>query len=142
MQAGILILIGLMAAADAPPAVRFGIAPDLAAFPQKTPQDTLASVVKTIEAKRFDYLVAQLADPEFVDDRVKRLYGGQLAGLVEDARTRLDAPTLKLLRRFLKDGDWDVGKDNAVVKLKEGTDFVVHFRLANGRWTMEHRNKP
>ena len=65
-----LLSVSLFIAAHDSKADRYGIAPDLAAFPQKTPQDTLASVIKSAEAKRFDYLTAQLADPAFVDDRV------------------------------------------------------------------------
>src|SRR5438552_17204398 len=77
MRFGIVLLVGLMTFGVGEPAARYGIAPDLKTFPQATAKEALASVLKAVEAKRFDYLVAQLADPEFVDDRVKRLYAGK-----------------------------------------------------------------
>jgi hypothetical protein len=141
MQMSVLTLAALLAVADDAKTLRYGIAPDLVTFPQKTPQETLGSVLKAAETKRFDYLDAQLADPVFIDDRVQRLYAGHFADQVEDTRTRLDAPTILLLRRFLKEGAWQVGKENAVVTLKDVTERTVSFRLAGGRWFMEHRNK-
>ena len=80
---------------------RYGVAPDLKTYPQATPKEALASALKAAEAGRFDYLAAQLADPAWVDERIKRLYGGRFEDQVEEARARLDPPTLKLLRRFL-----------------------------------------
>ena len=50
---------------------------DLKTYPQATAKEALASVLKAVEAKRIDYLVAQLADPAYIDDRVQRLYGGK-----------------------------------------------------------------
>jgi hypothetical protein len=141
MHFSVLTLAALFALADDAKAVRYGIAPDLVAFPQKTPQETLGSVLKAAEMKRFDYLAAQLADPIFIDDRVKRLYGGRFADQVEDVSTRLDAPTLMLLRRIFKDGVWQVSKENAFVTLKDVTERTVFFRLVGSRWFMEHRNK-
>jgi hypothetical protein len=140
MHAGVLTLAVLVSANDAK-AVRYGIAPDPAAFPQKTPQETLASVLKAAEAGRFDYLAAQLADPAFVDDRVRRLYAGRFADQVDDTRTRLDARTLGQLRRFLKEGAWQSASDSATVSLKDVTGHTVSFRLMGGRWFMEHRSK-
>ncbi len=140
MHAGVLTLALLVAADDAK-AVRYGIAPDLAAFPQKTPQETLASVLKAAAAQRFDYLAAQLADPAFVDDRVRRLYAGRFEDQVDDTRTRLDSRTLGQLRRFLKEGAWQSASDSASVSLKDVTDRTVSFRLLGSRWFMEHRSK-
>src|SRR5947209_14549596 len=120
---------------------RYGIEPDLKSFPQATAKETLASVLKAVDAKRFDYLTAQLADPAFIDDRVQRLYAGRFADQVDDTRTRLDAPTLALLKRYLSDGAWQVGKDAATVILKDSGDRLVAFRLVGGRWFMENRNR-
>jgi hypothetical protein len=141
MHFSLLTLAALLAVADNANSVRYGIAPVPVAFPQKTPQETLGSVLKAAEAKRFDYLAAQLADPVFIDDRVNRLYGGRFADQVEDTSARLDAPALTLLHRFLKDGAWQIAEDKAVVMLKDVTDRTVSFRRAGGRWFMEHRNK-
>src|SRR5438876_7020446 len=48
---------------------RHGVAPELKSFPQATPKEALASVLKAVEMKRFDYLLAQLAEPDWVDGR-------------------------------------------------------------------------
>ena len=71
VSAALIFLISSAALADDAPAKRFGVEPDLKTFPQATPKETLASVLKAIEGKRADYIVAHLADPEFVDRRVK-----------------------------------------------------------------------
>jgi hypothetical protein len=141
MHLSLLVLASLLASADDTKASRYGIAADLVAFPQKTPQETLGSVLKAVDAKRFDYLAAHLADPVFIDERVRRLYGGRFDEQVEATRSGFNAASVALLRRFLTDGAWQAGKGNTVVTLKDVTDRVVSFRLADGRWFMEHRNK-
>jgi hypothetical protein len=121
---------------------RYGIEADLKAYPQSTPKETLASVLKAVENKRVDYLVAQLADPEYVDERVKRIFGGKFEEQVNDTRTKLDPPTVKLLERFLKDGDW-IGKESpASVVLKDVKDRAVSFVKIGDRWYMQNNDKP
>ncbi|HWG45541.1 MAG TPA: hypothetical protein VN688_22450 [Gemmataceae bacterium] len=119
---------------------RYSIAPDLKMYPQGTAKETLGSILKAIESKRIDYLTAQLADPSFVDERVKRLYGGRFAEQVEDTRARLDSLTVRLLQRFLKDGDWQEDKNRVSVRLKDN-GRRLSFRKENGRWFMEHASK-
>src|SRR5947209_8610640 len=53
---------------EKPPAKRYAVEPDLDTFPQTTPKDTLASAMRAVQRDRVDYLLAQLADPEFVDN--------------------------------------------------------------------------
>ena len=142
MRYGIVLVLGLTTFGDDEPATRYGVAPDLQAFPQATAKEALESVLKAIEAKRFDYLVAQLADPEFVDDRVKRLYAGKFEPQVEETRTRLDAPAVELLKRFLKDGEWTDDKARVTVRLKDVADQCIYLRQLNGRWFLENRSKP
>src|SRR6266852_2049926 len=84
--------IGVMAfaaqdGADKKAAKRFGIATDLKPFPQAEPKETLGSLLKAVDAKRVDYVLAQLADPEWVDRRVKET-GGGFAALVEECTAR------------------------------------------------------
>jgi hypothetical protein len=129
-------LLWMLAAGD----VRYGIAPDLQRFPQATAKETLSSLLKAVETKRVDYAVAQLADPAFVDERVKRLYGGRFDEQVEDTRARLDPLTLKQLQRFLKDGDWQEDKDRVTVRLREDKRCLF-FKKDKGRWFMEHASK-
>jgi hypothetical protein len=121
---------------------RYGIEADLKTYPQGTPKETLASVLKAVENKRIDYLVAQLADPEYIDERVKRTFGGKFEEQVNDTRTKLDPPTVKLLERFLKEGDW-IGKDSPMsVVLKDVKDRAVSFTKIGDRWYMQNNDKP
>jgi hypothetical protein len=136
----LLLAVGFVGAAD--PAPRYGVAADPKTYPQATPQETLASALKAVDDKRFDYLVAQLSDPAFVDDRVRRLHGGNFAAQVTDTQTRLDPSTVKLLGRFLKDGKWTVEGRQAVVRLDDVRDRAVLLKQIDGRWYLEHRNKP
>jgi hypothetical protein len=152
MRVGVAILVGLtglsaglgarVEGTPAPPARRYGISADLETYPQGTPKQALASALKAVAAKRLDYLVAHLADPTFVDDRVKRLYGGRFAEQVEDTRARLDPVAVKQLRRFLDGGEWAVGKAEAVARLKGVKERCVRFRLQGGRWFLEHPSAP
>src|SRR5262245_49315648 len=121
---------------------RYGVALDTKAYPQATAKEALASVIKAAEAKKFDYLVAQLAEPGFVDDRVKRVYGGKFDEQVQDTRARLDPVTVKLLKRFLKDGTWKVEKTSATVTLKDVKDRVVRLTKKGDRWYLEHSFAP
>jgi hypothetical protein len=135
-------LTGLGADPPSPGGTRYGIGPDLKAYPQASAQETLTSVLKAIDAGRFDYLVAQLADPAWVDDRVGRLYGGQLAEQVEDTRARLDAATVKLLRRFQGAELYDIARDHRGLRLNDVGDRGVFFVRKAERWYLENRTKP
>jgi hypothetical protein len=137
-SAVLLILTAAAARADGP---RHGVALDLNTYPQATAKETLASVLKAVDNKRFDYLTAQLADPTFIDERVKRLYGGRFEQQVEDTASRFDPSTAKLFGRFLKDGEWTTDKDTANVRLKDVKDRAVFFRRIGARWYLEHRWK-
>ena len=120
---------------------RYGVSLDLKTYPQATAKESLTSLLKAVESKRLDYVVAQLADPAFVDDRVKRLYGGRFEEQVEDTRARLDPITLKQLQRFLKDGDWQEEGDHVTVRLKDN-ERVLQFTKDQGRWYLQNTSKP
>jgi hypothetical protein len=128
-------------AGDTEKGKRYGIALDSKTFPQGTPKEALASVIAAIEKKKLDYLVAHLADPAFVDDRVKRVYGGSFAEQVQDTQARLDPPTVKQLKRFLEGGKFTIDKTSAVVQL-EGSERCVNLVKKDGRWYLEHRAAP
>jgi hypothetical protein len=121
---------------------RYGVALDSSTYPQATPKEALASVLKAASKGKFDYLVAQLADPTFVDDRVKRLYGGKFADQVDDTRARLDPSALKQLKRYLDAGQWTIekGKGTATVRLAGIKDRIVQLVRRDGRWYLEHRD--
>lgn len=147
MRISIGVLLGILvgwAAANGGDKVaegtRYGIAPDLKMYPQSTAKEALASIVKAVEAKRVDYVAAQLADPSFVDDRVKRLYGGRFAEQVNDTSARLNPSAIKLLQRFLKDGTWREEKNRVVVQLKD-EERRLYFKKDGDRWFVENANK-
>ncbi len=121
---------------------RYGIAPDVKSYPQATPKEALGSVLRAAAGKKYDYLTAQLADPVFIDDRVKRIYGGKFAEQVADVRARLDPAAQKLLKRFLDEGKWTVGKSEAVASLADVKERVVRLVRRNDRWHLEHRSDP
>jgi hypothetical protein len=144
MRMVLVVLLGFLAtlARAGEPASRYGVAPDLKTYPQATAKEALGSVLKAIDANKFDYLVAQLAKPGFVDDRVKRLHAGKFEEQVQDTRARLDPATVKLLRRFLADGKWTEEKTSAVVTLEDVKDRVVRLTRKDGRWFLDHSSAP
>jgi len=151
MRVLLAVLIGLACGTAGPAgdgteaslAKRYGIEADLSAYPQATPKDTLASVLKAIDARRIDYLVAQLADPDFVDRRVKDT-GGKFDDLVTEATARLvdDPASARQLRQLAKDGEWEVKEDRASVRAKDVKERGCYFRKEAGRWFLENRYKP
>ena len=149
MRVAVALLFGLAGAAslfavenEVRPGARYDVELDLKMYPQDAPKAALASVLKAAEADKFDYLAAQLADPSFIDDRVKGLFGGSFEEQVKDTRARLDMPALKELHRFLNDGEWTTGDAHAAVRLNDGNDRAVAFRKIDGRWFLEHSSKP
>ena len=142
MFVGLACTAALPTAEEAAPAARYGVEPDLKMYPQAAPKQALASVLRAADAGRFDYLAAQLADPAFIDDRVKTLFGGNFNEQVKDVQARLDPAALKQLHRFLSDGEWTAGDSDASVRLKDVDDRAVFFRKIDGRWYLEHRSKP
>jgi hypothetical protein len=145
LVAPVLLALWCVSAALAEPdtAARQGIDPDLKTYPQATPKEALASVLKAIENKRVDYLIAHLADPEWVDQRLKDT-GGKLNELRQETTARLvdDPGAAKQLQRLLKEGEWENDSSSASVHLKEGTDRWVFLRKGNDRWFLENRWKP
>ena len=144
---GVLVGVALFVAVTATPvqgrepAARFRVAPDLKTYPQGTAKETLASVLEAIKKKRIDYLLAQLADPEWVDGRVEAYEGG-FDELVKETTAKLDPPAVKKLGRFLADGEFETLDATAVVRLKEVKDRVVRLRRLDGRWYLQSFNKP
>lgn len=128
---------------EAPPAKRYGLEADLHAYPQKTPQETLASVLTAIARQRFDYMLAHLADPQFVDERVKRL-NGNFDEVVKETTTKLTAnpETVKDLWSILKEGEWEVRETTAAAQVKNLKDRRVFLRKFQGRWFLENRQQP
>jgi hypothetical protein len=138
--AALVVLLSAAALAADAPAKRFGVEADLKTYPQATPEDALASVLKAIAAKRADYVVAHLADPQFVDRRVKETSYEEL--LAEAMAKLVDDPgAAKRLRAFLEKGMWEKEGATATVSLKEGSDRTVSFVQSDGRWFLQQPYK-
>jgi len=150
-------LFGAAAAAQdqekkAPPRYGFTYNPEL--YPQKKPQDALKSILKANDDKRVDYLLAQLADPKFVDAQVEDYQASVGKGdpalrsqvafdrFVSDtiAYFRADPVLIKELRRFARDGMWEVEGMLATATLK-GSPRKVFFKQIGDRWFLENRQQ-
>jgi hypothetical protein len=147
VRIGVILLAALLlarpAGAQKKDDVRFGFPYDPDNFAQGTAKQCLASVIKAIDKRRVDYLMAQLADPAFVDMRVKQQYGGDFREMVRATEEKIASnPTvLKELRRFLSEGEWEDGEETATVKLKD-VKRVVFLKKIDSRWYFENRQKP
>jgi|SRR5947209_1188879 len=128
---------------DATPPRRYGVILNQQSYPQTDHKQALASVIKAIDKQRIDYLLAHLADPDFVDERVKEVYSGNFEELVKETTTKLrDNPTeAKQLERFLKEGDWDAKENTATARLKDVKDRQVFMKKAGKNWYLENRQK-
>ena len=147
MRVAVVVLVGLVGVAGAwaaddreQPARRYGIDPSPNTYPQDDPKATLGSVIKAMEGKKIDYLLAQLADPKFVDRRV-RLYDGKFESLVKETAGHLanDPTLLKTLKRMAREGEWEVGDAAASVSLKDNKEKRVFLKKIGNRWFFENR---
>ena len=146
-----------LAAQDEPElklAKRYGYTYEPTLYAQKTPQEALQSVVKAIDARKIDYLLAHLADPKFVDGRVAEYAAFEKGS--EQARTILgferlvretalhfqeDPLLLKELRQFLREGDWGTDNGSARASLKGASPRRVFFRKLEERWFLENKQQ-
>ena len=121
---------------------RFGVEYDPDNYSQKTAKEALASVVKAIDGRKFDYLLAQLAEPTYIDKRVQGM-DGDFRALVKETADRFNAdPTLlKELKRFSNEGEWEEAEDIATAKLKDVKARAVFFKKIDNRWYLENRQK-
>jgi hypothetical protein len=122
---------------------RYGVENNPRLFPQGSAKETLASVIRAYEEGRFSYVASHLADPDWVDKRVKDIYGGDVDGLIKAMATKFadDPSTLKEMKRFLKEGDWEDGETTATVKHKDIKDRQMTFRKIGKLWYLENRTK-
>jgi len=135
---------GMMAQADQEERIpaRYGIEPDLDHYPQATPKETLASVLQAIQRERINYLLAHLADPAFVDERVRGA-GRDFEAVVRETTTKLaDNPqSVQELQRFLQEGEWESSDTAASAQLKDVKDRRVFLRKIRSRWFLENRQE-
>lgn len=138
-----LLLLAPVAQAQSVLLKRYGIEYDRDIYRQNSPQEALASIIKTIQERKIDYLMAQLVDPLFVDDRVTQIHKGKFDDLVkETARTMLDQPDLLAkLRHFAKDGEWQASATAASARVKDSRDQIFMIKV-EGRWFLKNQKRP
>jgi hypothetical protein len=139
------------------PVARFGIVLDIKKFPQKTPKEALGSVLKAIGERQFDYLLAYLADPTFVDQRISMLAAqlgpdvnenqkqaaafGRLVQTVTDG-FREDPSKVRDLQLFFGEGEWTESSSSAEAVVKSLPARRVFMKLAApDRWVMMDKEK-
>jgi hypothetical protein len=125
------------------PPKHYGIEADLEDYPQAAPKVALESVLKAIDNKKIDYLLAHLADPAWVDERVKTIHAGKFEGMVKETSDKFakDPTAIKDLRRILKEGEWKEDDMAASACLKDAKDSCVYLRKIAGRWFLEDNKK-
>ncbi len=121
------------------PPKRFGIEADLENYPQAEAKTAFASVLKAIDNKKIDYLLAQLSDPQWVDERVQKVHGGAVKETTE--LLTQEPTTVEELRRFLREGAWSENDTEARVTLKDIPDRQVSFRKVETRWYLKNEKK-
>jgi hypothetical protein len=135
-------------------AKRYGYSFEPSLFAQKTPQEAMQSIIKALDGKKIDYLLAHLADPKFVDDRVAEYMSLQkgkedarivfaFERLVRETATHFqeDPLLVKELRQYVKDAEWDVQETSAVGTLKSVSPRRVFLRKLEDRWFLENRQQ-
>jgi hypothetical protein len=154
---GIVFVLGssLLAQDNGKGEKRYGFDLNDKYYPQKTPQETLQSVVKAIESNRIDYLLAQLADPRFVDVAVANYMsviprGDESAKrflafnrlVDETTQYYLEDPTLlKELRLFAKEAEWEGNDAQTAGTLKTIQGRKVYLRKEKDRWFLENKQQ-
>ncbi len=157
-----LFALALFATADAQPngkdkiIIRFRIEADLERYPQKTPQEALASVLKALQDKRVDYLLAHLTDPAFVEAKLKVLKSQMPRSLTDESKDTLgferlvkattehfenDPTKVRELGRFAKDAEWDADDKLALATLKALPTRKVYLKKVDGLWRLQDRDK-
>ncbi len=134
---------------------RYGFDANQEFYPQKTPQEALQSIVKAVQASRIDYLLAQLADPRFVDESVTAYKNSFTQGdensrlflafdrLVAETKAYFlaDPSLLGELRRFAKEAEWNVSDAQATGSVKSIEGRKVFMKRYENRWFLENRQQ-
>lgn len=131
---------------------RYGYDVQPLVYAQKTPQEAVTSIVRALDRNRYDYLMAHLADPRFVDPRVKAIMKDITQGseegraivafdkLVKEIKDHFleDAALIREMRLFAAQADWDVEGDRAVGVNPQLQGRQVVLRRIEDRWFLEN----
>jgi hypothetical protein len=134
---------------------RFGFDYDDLTFAQKTPADAMTSIAKAIDRKRVDYLLAQMADPNYVDywvERYKEDYpdkkelGKRLLAfdrLVRETSEYFqnDPLIVRDLRVFAKEAKWEEKDDVATGTVESIPARKVFLKKIGDRWYLKNEQR-
>jgi hypothetical protein len=153
----VILMVGLAPAQDDAKKAsrRFGFDVDEVIYPQKMPAEAMKSIVTAIDRKRVDYLLAQLADPAWVDywvDQYKQEFTlGKEEGRRLLAFERLTKETnlyhqndpliVKDLRVFAKDAKWAEEGETAIGTVETIPARKVYLKKVGDRWFLENRQQ-
>jgi hypothetical protein len=137
---------------------RFGFDFNPLLYPQDGPEKTVQSIVKALDAKRYDYLLAQIADPKYIDQKVaeyKDLFPKKadeqaraflaFDRLVRETATHFseDPLLLKELRQFAQKDKamWEEKEDRVVGSVDSIAAHKVFLRKIGDRWFLENKQQ-
>jgi hypothetical protein len=151
-----LVVLGTASPAqDKKAASRYGFDVNETTYPQKTPADAMNSIARAIERKKVDYLLAQMADPAYVDYWVER-YKGDFTQAKEEGKRLLafdrlvrettdyflnDPLIVRDLRIFAKDAKWEEKDDIAVGTVESIPARKVFLKKVGDRWFLENKQQ-
>ena len=124
-------------------------------FPQKTPAEAMASIVKAIDRQKIDYLLAHMADPLHVEYWVEQYKKDVNKGKDEGKRLlafdRLVAETstyyqndpliVRDLRIFARDAKWEEREDLAIGSSEKVPARKIYLRKFGDRWFLENKQQ-
>lgn len=134
---------------------RFGYKVDEELYPQKSPAEAMKAIVTAMDRKRIDYLLAQLADPAYVDYWVDQYKKDVALGADEGksliAFNRLTRETtqyfqsdpliVKELRVFAREAKWTDEGDTAIGVVDTISARKVYLKKIGERWFLENRQQ-
>jgi hypothetical protein len=135
--------------------LRFGFGYDDVTYSQQNPKDAMKAIVLAVDRKRVDYLLAQLADPGYVDYWVDRYQQDFMQGKEEGRRIlafeRLvretaqyyqdDPLIVKDLRVFAKEAKWAEAGESAVGTVDTIPARKVFLKKIGERWFLENKQQ-
>jgi hypothetical protein len=128
-----LVMLLLASCINDPPVItHYGIRQDLKEYPQNSVTSCLSSIIKAIEKKRYDYLLAHLIYPDLVKIELGK---ESFDTLVMDVKENFETgrKNTELLKEFLKDGiQINYGNEAAVLRLMNGSQ--LQFMSKNKLW--------
>jgi|SRR6516162_7689476 hypothetical protein len=147
----ILLLASLATGQEPSKSKRFEIGQDLERYPQNTPQLAMKSIARALLERKLDYLLAHLAEPAFVDAKVKD-YAKQYKGPAKAVEIvafhdvvnefadhlRRDPTIVDELYRFAKEGKWEIKENMASASLPDVASRQVNFIAVKKQWYLQN----